>query len=381
VALPAVLISSSISLVLVPIIIRVAHRNGWYDSTNDRKIHKGQIPRLGGIAIFLGFALGVAVVVAFGGLTRGGTAPVANLILCAAGVALVFAIGLIDDFHNIPAVWKAFGQVVAALAVVAAGCVIRQVSIPFLGRTVALGAAGYPITVLWIVGMSNAVNLIDGMDGMAGGVSLIAAASFAVIGIIEGNPALTLFGLALVGGALGFLAFNFPSASIFMGDSGSLVLGFVLAMLPLMPFTTQSAGLSIIQPITILFIPILDTAAAIIRRLLRGEPIHAPDREHLHHKILDLGLSTRQALSVVYGAAIVLGGLGLAYEYLSSAVATMIFIGVCVVGAASMRILAIKHARMFERSHTEFLPDNVSYREPSFSAESERDSDADRAVR
>lgn len=378
-ALPAVLISSSVSLVLVPIIIRVSHRNGWYDSTNDRKIHKGQIPRLGGIAIFLGFAVGVVAIVALGGLTNGGTAPVENLVFCAAGVALVFSIGLIDDFHNIPAVWKAFGQVVAALAVVAAGCVIREVYVPFLGRTVALGAVGYPITVLWIVGMSNAVNLIDGMDGMAGGVALIAAASFATIGIIEGNPALTLFGLALVGGALGFLVFNFPSASIFMGDSGSLVLGFVLAMLPLMPFTTQAAGVSIIQPITILFIPILDTAAAIIRRVLRGEPIHAPDREHLHHKILDLGLSTRQALSVVYGAAILLGGLGLAYEFLSGATAAMIFIGVCAVGAASMRILAIKHARMFERSHTEFLPDNVSYREPDFSADS--GGDADRAVR
>lgn len=378
-ALPAVLISSSVSLLLVPLVIRISRRNGWYDSTNDRKIHTGNIPRLGGVAIFLGFAVGALVIVFRLGDYRGGSAPLENLVLCGAGVALVFAIGLIDDFRNIPALWKAFGQVVAALAVVAAGCVIREIHVPFVGRTLELGAFGYPITVLWIVGMSNAVNLIDGMDGLAGGVSLLAAGAFAVIGIIEGNAVLTLFALALLGGAVGFLVFNLPPAKIFMGDSGSLLLGFVLATIPLMPFSSQTAGIAAIQPVTILFIPILDTAAAIVRRLLRGEPIHAPDREHLHHKLLDLGLSTKQALAVIYGAAILLGAVGVVYEYVSTGVAALVFAAICVSGAAGMRFLATKHARAFRLSHSEFLPDNVSYHEPRPAVDDNRQ--ADRAAR
>lgn len=344
VALPAVLISGSLSIILIPLVIRVSKRNGWYDVANERKIHKGQIPRLGGVGIFAGFAAGILVVVLSAAQDGSPQMPIESLLLCATGVTLVFTIGLIDDFRNIPALWKAFGQVVAALFVVAAGCVISEIHVPFLWKSVSLGPFAYPITILWLVGMSNALNLIDGMDGLAGGVALIAALAYAVIGIVEGNPVLTLVALALAGGAIGFLFFNFPPASIFMGDSGSLVLGFLLAMLPLIPFSGGTEHAVVIEPITILFIPVLDTAAAIIRRLMRGEPVHAPDREHLHHKLLDLGLSTRQALVVIYGAAVALGGVAVTYHALPSGVAIGLFLIICLAGAVSMRVLSIRHA-------------------------------------
>jgi UDP-GlcNAc:undecaprenyl-phosphate GlcNAc-1-phosphate transferase len=184
-----------------------------------------------------------------------------------------------------------------------------------------------------------------------------------------------------LGGAIGFLFFNFPPASVFMGDSGSLVLGFVLALLPLLPVSPQAAHISAIQPLTILFIPILDTGAAIIRRLMRGEPVHAPDREHLHHKLLDLGLSSRQVLAVIYGVAALLGGIAVSYRFLPKEAATIIFLCVCATGVASMRLLAVRHSRKVTPRHVTFTkPRGVAATTDPAEVEEARH-DMDRAAR
>jgi len=194
----------------------------------------------------------------------------------------------------------------AAIIVTAGGFLIRSITLPYLGG-LALGLFAYPITVLWLVGISNAVNLIDGMDGLAGGISAFAALSMGIIALIQGAAVTSVLCFALFGTILGFLVFNFPPAKIFMGDSGSLFLGFCLAAFPLVGGISKvSAFGTLLVPVTLLTIPILDISTSVIRRLRNKVSIIHPDKEHIHHKLLNMGLNQRQILWVLYGFSLYL---------------------------------------------------------------------------
>jgi UDP-GlcNAc:undecaprenyl-phosphate GlcNAc-1-phosphate transferase len=307
------LLAGFVSICLTPLVIRISNRHGWYDDPSDpRKIHDGKVPRLGGIAMFWAFIITVTLATLIGSRSSQ-DAPWGPVYLpVTLSLILVHATGLIDDFRDLRARYKLIVQALAAILVISMDFRFR--SLPIGGGIFELGWASYPITFLWIVGIMNAINMIDGLDGLAAGVSIIAAFAYGVIYTKLGllYPAITAF--ALVGAILGFLFYNFPKAKIFMGDSGSLFLGFSLALLPLLHKSAYPAEAGILPGITVLIVPIFDVFAAMLRRMHRGQSVMEPDREHVHHKLMDLGFDPRQILALIYGvcfflAGVVLGGL------------------------------------------------------------------------
>lgn len=298
-----------LNLLVIPTILRLAHRFKWYDLPNNRKIHTGLIPRLGGPGMYLSFLCAALATPFLITLISRGTATVGytlRFISLFLGVSLIQAIGLIDDFRPIKALLKFFLQLLAAIIVTAGGFLIRSLTVPYLGR-LSLGLFAYPITVLWLVGISNAINLIDGMDGLAGGISAFAALSMGIIALIQGAAVTSMLCFALFGAILGFLVFNFPPAKIFMGDSGSLFLGFCLAVFPLVGGISKASAFgTLLVPVTLLTIPILDISTSVIRRLRNKVSIIHPDKEHIHHKLLDMGLTQHQILWVLYGFSLYL---------------------------------------------------------------------------
>ncbi|GAG36918.1 unnamed protein product, partial [marine sediment metagenome] len=252
-----------ISFGLLPVIIRLAHRYKWYDlPDNQRKIHTGLIPRMGGTSIFIAFFSSLFLAPLLSSLiseSRISLLSSTRFVPVFAGALLAYLVGLYDDFRNLRALLKFFLQLLAAAIVAGGGFLISSFSLPYMG-TIHLGLLAYPVTIFWIVGIANAVNLIDGMDGLASGIAAIASLSMGVIAIIQGVPQTAILALALFGALVGFLAHNFPPAKIFMGDSGSLFVGFVLAVLPLMGISKASAFGTLIVPVTLLTVPILDTA-------------------------------------------------------------------------------------------------------------------------
>ncbi len=297
-----------ISAFLIPIIIKLSHRYKWYDLPDKRKIHTGLIPRLGGVGIFLSFASAVFIATIVFVLFKR-EPPYFNIykaIFIIVPLTMIHLIGLVDDFHNLKALTKFILQIVAASIVTIGGFYIKSVTIPYIG-SFSLGFLSYPITVLWIVGLTNALNLVDGMDGLAGGISAFAALSLGIIMLIKGNITGMILSFAILGSVIGFLFYNFPPAKIFMGDSGSLFLGFSLSVIPLISLKGTSNGKGILLAATTLFlIPILDTAAAIFRRIKERRPIYSPDRKHLHHRLLDLGLKERKILAIIYSFSVYL---------------------------------------------------------------------------
>lgn len=296
-------LAALLSLFLTPLAIAIARRRGWFDDSNDpRKIHTGQIPRLGGPAMSISFLASLVVL-----QLSAGTRPETRLLVPMAGGLVLHLVGLFDDFRDLRARLKLFAQLIVAIATVAAGYSFSLLPLPFFAEPLQLGIWGKLLTVIWITGIANAVNMIDGMDGLAGGISLIAAASFGAMQLSLGHVEAAAAAFALAGAITGFLFFNFPTARIFMGDSGSLFLGYVLAILPLLGSSGEPEGIGLLSAATILAVPIFDVFAAIIRRQRRGEHVMAPDREHLHHKLMDFGLDARQILALVYAVCIGLG--------------------------------------------------------------------------
>lgn len=285
-----VLITGFVAVVLLtPAVRRLAVYLGAVDMPSARKIHRHPIPRLGGVAIYGGFLLVLL-------LSRPWTPPVTGLAL---GSTLIVLLGIWDDRRELPAKIKLAGQVAAAILVVAFGVRVDFLTNPFDGL-IFLGAMAAPVTVIWIVGITNALNLIDGLDGLAGGTAAIAAVTVAVVAWMEGQTTAAFYALALALCAMGFLRYNFFPAKIFMGDTGSMFLGFNLASLAIMGLTKTATIISFLVPVVILGWPIVDTFWAILRRYRNHRPITAPDKQHLHHQLLKLGLSQRQAVLVVY---------------------------------------------------------------------------------
>lgn len=252
------------------------------------------MPRLGGLAIFGGVIAGYFV----GGLYN------EKITGITVGAIIIVITGILDDKYELSAKYKLLGQLLAAGAVVGSGLNIDHLTIPFVG-TYDLGVWTYPITVFWIVAITNAINLIDGLDGLSAGISAIVIGTIALLAGIAGKPLILMLSLILLGSTLGFLFHNFHPAKIFMGDTGALFLGYSISVLSLLGLYKSVTLFSFIVPIIILGVPVFDTTYAIIRRIVNKKPISAPDKSHLHHRLLALGLSHRKTVLCIYGFGIV----------------------------------------------------------------------------
>jgi UDP-GlcNAc:undecaprenyl-phosphate GlcNAc-1-phosphate transferase len=299
------------NLLITPLLIRVSHRKKWYDKVDHRKIHEGDIPRIGGLGIFLSFIVGGIVIFTLNALLYPGLdvlGPFYAYWPLFAGMLFIHLLGLVDDFVNVRPWIKIAVQVTAAAVVVIFGTPVTDVAVPELGISFSLGPFGYILSLLWIIGMTNAMNLVDGLDGLAGGITAIGAVFIGLIAVLLNNFITAAMALILVGSLVGFLVFNYPPAKLFMGDGGSLFLGFTIATLPF--FTNHRAAMTttlLAAAVTMSAIPILDTASAILRRMRKKEPFYRPDKAHLHHKLLDFGLSGKKILLVIYGVCLFLG--------------------------------------------------------------------------
>ncbi|TFH04799.1 MAG: undecaprenyl/decaprenyl-phosphate alpha-N-acetylglucosaminyl 1-phosphate transferase [Spirochaetales bacterium] len=339
-----------VSTLLTPLIIHLAHRNKWYDGKNHRKIHTEDTPRLGGVAIFVGFL--VAMAVAFltsvsdpSGLPSGmqeASQPLSLILYylpVILGMLTIFMVGLVDDFRDLRAVVKFVIQIAAATLVTLGPFRIESFTVPFVWYQLDLGVFSYPITVFWIVAVANAVNFIDGADGLAGGASAIAALAFAIIAVYLGQSVNALVAIGLFGSLLGFLIYNSPPARIFMGDSGSYILGFGLAVLPLILSDGSGESLNLLPAISILALPIMDVSTSSFRRMRRGTHPFSADREHIHHKLIDLGFEKWQLLSIIYGGGILLGAFAFSWYVLPVNLGTSIQLIVWV--AATLLVLLL----------------------------------------
>lgn len=293
----AVLICFIITILITPLVKKLAFKVGATDKPNKRKVHKKIMPRLGGLAIYISFLLGVLML-------RPET-PYMNAIIL--GSTIIVLTGILDDIYELSAAKKLIGQLTAALLVVIWGGVkINFVNLPFTADVLEFGFLSIPITVLWIVGITNAINLIDGLDGLAAGVSSIALITISIMAIIIPNPFVVMMGCILAASTIGFLFHNFYPAKIFMGDTGAMFLGFMISVLSLLGFKNVTF-ISFVIPIIILGVPISDTFYAILRRILNKRPLSAPDKSHLHHCLLDLGFTHRQTVLLIYAMSAFFG--------------------------------------------------------------------------
>ncbi|MBN2534311.1 MAG: undecaprenyl/decaprenyl-phosphate alpha-N-acetylglucosaminyl 1-phosphate transferase [Spirochaetales bacterium] len=300
--LSSIFIAFIINFLITPIIIRVAHKLKLYDSLNSRKIHTGLIPRLGGVGIFISLIITCCMVSFIAFLNSGKTMSYlisSRYLFLLAGILIIHLIGLLDDFIQQKPLVKLLFQIIAAGCVACGGFIFKEIPIPYIGR-ISLGFLAYPFTIFWIISITNAMNLVDGMDGLAGGITAFASLSMGIIALIQGQVTTAIIAFTLFGATAGFLLFNLPPAKIFMGDSGSLLIGFTLSILPLMGISAAASFATVLVPITLLLVPIMDTLAAIIRRIGDGRTILSPDREHIHHKLLDMGLSEKKILALIY---------------------------------------------------------------------------------
>jgi UDP-GlcNAc:undecaprenyl-phosphate GlcNAc-1-phosphate transferase len=310
-----------LALLTTPLVIWLARRIGAVDYPGIRSIHTQPIPRIGGIAIYLS-AMCLIVSLLFlnnniGGQFRAVRPQVVTLL---AAATVIFAVGLVDDLRGLPATVKFLVELLGAVALCGVG--VRIDSVDLGGPSaLALGWLGWPLTVLWIVGVTNAVNMSDGLDGLAAGVAAIACGVIAVFavhgstihtGLAASNDIMmALFALALLGGLTGFLFFNFNPAKVFMGDCGSLFIGFTLAAASVMCVSKSTALVGLALPALALGIPIFDTLFSMLRRFLERRSMFAPDRSHFHHHLLALGLNQRRAVILIYVATLIAAGLGL----------------------------------------------------------------------
>ncbi len=282
-----------IALALTPMMRPLAFKLGAVDTGAGRRVHTGKIPRLGGAGIFLAFILPVAF-----SLTRGEWDDfhyrLTGILIAS---AIVFCIGLYDDLKGATIRNKLLAEVLAASLIYYWGIRINFISNPFNGA-ISLGWMSYPATVLWIVVVTNAVNLVDGLDGLAAGTGIMISLTMVTLPGSEAHAQLAY--VILAGSLAGFLVYNFPPASIFMGDSGSLFLGFFLGGLSILSSRKATAIATIMVPIIAFSLPLMDMLYAVIRRYYRGLPLGEADREHIHHKLLDKGLSKRKVLFVLY---------------------------------------------------------------------------------
>ena len=335
-----VIVALIVALVATPVVKSLAFKMGAMDVPKDnRRMHDHPIPRMGGLAIFLGFLLSVLLFAEITPQLRG-------MLL---GSVIIVVLGIFDDINSLPAMFKFVVQIVAALVAVFSGNVIQTLSNPNIFSSDLywdLGVLSIPVSVIWIVAITNAVNLIDGLDGLACGVSTISSMTLLVITLVAPDivsPTVPLMVAALVGGCLGFLPYNLNPAKIFMGDTGSTFLGFALGVISIQGVFKLHIAISFVVPFLMLGLPIFDTAFAFIRRIAHGQsPMH-PDRSHVHHRLMDMGFSQKQTVAILYIISAVLGLSAVVLTTSGPLRAMLVLMALCVAGGVAMRLFIHPH--------------------------------------
>ena len=301
------LLALGVVLVLTPAVGRFARILGVVDQPGEsRRLHIRPIPRLGGIALLLGIFVPALAFLQLGGAYRG-------ILL---GAAIATCVGVVDDFRGLPWWGKLGGQVAAAAVAVGAGVEVDRFTFPFLGIQDLPAWVGVPATMIWIVAIMNMVNFLDGMDGLAAGICAIAGSTFAVIALSLGKPEAAILSAIVAGACFGFLRHNFYPARIFMGDSGALLLGFILATLSVQGLLKTAATVALFFPLLVLAIPIVDTSFVLAKRIKHGRPLYEADRTHLHHRFTNIGFSQRRAALYMYAWCAILAGAALATRFI-----------------------------------------------------------------
>jgi UDP-GlcNAc:undecaprenyl-phosphate/decaprenyl-phosphate GlcNAc-1-phosphate transferase len=344
-----------LSFVLTPLVRRVALRFDAVDKPDQRRVNVVPIPRGGGVAVALSFIVVAVVLVAANNALRFFSDPVAfdvgRVVALLLGGAVAAAFGMLDDYFDLRARWQFAGQLGLAAIAIGFGIVIVRVNNPFGPDNISLDqpfAVGF--TALWIIGMINSINFIDGLDGLSAGVTLIAALTLGTLSLtlqVAPQPFVAVLCFALAGALLGFLRWNFQPASIFIGTSGVMFVGYTLAILSILGTAKVAVAL------LVLGVPIIDAFWIIVRRLVQGRSPFSPDRGHLHHRLLDVGLSHRQTVMLIYAVCIVLGLLSL---FLSGANQFLAFVGVFVLIGLLLFLLA-RVGVTGSGSHGEKAPD------------------------
>lgn len=338
-----------LALFFVPLAMKLAYKIGAVDKPNARKVHTKIMPRMGGLGIYLAY---IIVVLA----TQKMNMQLAGLLL---GSTILVVLGIFDDMKDLNAKFKLLIQILAAVIVMAFGVRIEFMTNVFGGEAIYLDILSLPITLLWIVGITNAINLIDGLDGLAGGIATIAALSMAVVGWIYGQYLMASMAIILAGATMGFLRYNFHPAKVFMGDTGSLFLGFNLSVLAIMGVAKSVTFISLAAPVLVLGVPIFDTFFAILRRKMNHKPIFAADKDHLHHRLLGMGFSHRKTVLIIYAISFFLALSAILITYLSTAEAVAvvaIVLSVILIGAGKLGVIAVKRPR--ECKNTEEIKQN-----------------------
>ncbi|MDL4838881.1 glycosyltransferase family 4 protein [Aquibacillus rhizosphaerae] len=314
----AFLISLVTTLILVYPIKKLAIKIGAMDLPNYRKIHIDPTPRLGGLAIFLGVAISLLYL----------RPEHDQLLEICIGAVIIIITGVLDDKYQIRPTIKLSGQLLAALVLVSGGVIIERITLPFLGL-VELNNFSIIITILWIVGISNAINLIDGLDGLASGVSTIALTSILIMAITDHRTIVIYFCIILIGSNLGFLFHNFHPAKIYMGDTGSMFLGYSIAVISILGLFKNVTLFSFVIPIIVLAVPIFDTLFSMLRRFINKEGIMMPDKKHIHYQLLAAGFSHRNTVLLLYGLSGIFGLLAILFSNASigfSLIITFVFL-------------------------------------------------------
>ena len=315
------LLSALFSFLLTPLVRLLSVKIGAVDLPGERKVHQKPMPSAGGLVIFVSLMLGILIM-----LSSGFASDYFRFLSAGKwtgaliGAVIIVGLGLFDDIRRLHYVPKAIIQLLAGLLLVAVGFEIKVLSLPFTSRVLELGYFSIPFTILWIMGITNALNLIDGLDGLAAGVALIACGTIFSIAVLTGNAQTAILCSFLGGSILGFLRYNFHPASIFLGDSGSLFLGYCLAIISIEGSYKGAAILSIMVPFLALGLPIIDTLLAMVRRFFKGLRLVSStdshyrflgmfkaDRDHIHHRLLRIGLSQRKVVLMLYGLGVILG--------------------------------------------------------------------------
>lgn len=335
----ALLVALVVSFLMTPVVKTFAYKVGAIDVPKDaRRMHKVPIPRLGGLAIFIGFMVSILL---FAEIT-----PELRSILL--GAVMIVVLGVVDDIMALPAMLKFVVQIVAALIPATHGVTILAFSNPNIFSNNlywVLGSLSIPFTVLWIVAITNSVNLIDGLDGLANGVSAISATTMLVIALVSDQSAVAVVLAALVGACVGFMPYNMNPAKMFMGDTGATFLGYILATMSIQGLFKYYAVISFVVPFLILGLPIFDTTFAFIRRIAHGQsPMH-PDRSHIHHRLIDMGLNQKQAVATLYVISAILGLSAVVLTTGGEQKAMLFFLALCIVAVVIARVVFPKEVK------------------------------------
>jgi UDP-GlcNAc:undecaprenyl-phosphate GlcNAc-1-phosphate transferase len=351
-AVLAAVIAGLTTNLIVPAVAQIATILQALDTPDARKEHLTPVPRMGGLAIAFGIAIGAGGMAMANWDHWGGGVARSELASLAIGVLMVFMVGLVDDLVGVSTLKKLLVELAAAWLIVRAGWTFTVLALPGLGN-VALGGFGTVVALLWIVGVTNAINLIDGLDGLATGVVSIIAGSLVIYAVMQGNILTVLLMSAVLGACLGFIRHNWAPAKIYMGDSGSLTLGFLLAVMSLHSSIKAPAAVAILVPILALGVPVIDTLLVMLVRFLdrpkgriaeRVQSVFAPDRRHLHHLLAELGPKRSRIVGVIYALVLVSSALAIAVALTKNATLGLTVVVIEIAVLFAVRTLGLRAA-------------------------------------